>query len=73
MTVTLSLAHRAGSWFITGLADGDLGPYQTRADAESDRHGVVRFYREVVDAPGVGTALPASIEDGRPEKKLTLF
>lgn len=66
MTVTLSLAHRAGSWFITGLADGDLGLYATRADAESDRRGVQRFYRrEMPDGHAVSTENEPSREPAK--------
>lgn len=66
MTVHLSLAQRAGEWSITGLDDGDLGPYQTRADAESDRRGVARFYRhEAPKGPPQGQPLPSAITQGR--------
>ena len=41
-----------GGWWVVGLpqtAPGDpaeCGPYDTKADAESDRRGLARFYRE---------------------------
>ncbi len=78
MTVNLSLQQRGTQWFIHGLDDGDLGPYTTKGDAESDRRGIVRFCRyEMPDATSVHIALPEPeplpepIRD--PGKQLCLF
>jgi len=74
MIPNLALSQRGGQWFIHGLSDGDLGPYQTRADAESDRRGVTRFYRyEMPDGPSVNIALPEPEPIREPEKQLCLF
>jgi len=32
-----------GSWWIVGHSDGPMGPYSTRAEAEDDRRGLMRF------------------------------
>jgi hypothetical protein len=39
---------RNGKWEITDMPDGepDCGPYTTRAEAESDRIGMARFFRD---------------------------
>ena len=53
----LSLQRRAGAWWIAGYSGGDMGPYATRAEADDDRRGVLRFYREGL--PPSSTAVPA--------------
>lgn len=40
------LEKRVDGWWIIHH-DPELGPYQTRAEAEDDMRGLVRFYREV--------------------------
>ena len=40
----LNLTRKADGWWITGL-DDDCGPYATRADADDDRRGLIRFFR----------------------------
>jgi len=58
---TLEIARRSGRYWIVGLpgpplpADPDypqitgteIGPYRTKAEAEDDRRGVRRFYRDL--------------------------
>lgn len=51
----LQIEKRAGVWWIVGLEiyPGDhygMGPYNAKSEAESDRRGVRRFYRETQDA-----------------------
>lgn len=41
----LTLDRRADGWAIAGL-DVELGPYATRAEADDDRRGLQRFYRD---------------------------
>jgi len=37
---------RGGAWWIKGVPDyGDAGPYSTKAEAESDRRGMERFFK----------------------------
>ncbi|KKM27170.1 hypothetical protein LCGC14_1577440 [marine sediment metagenome] len=51
-----------GEWWVidpTGILD-DMGPYRTKADAESDRRGVERFNR-FENRPGFVT-----VDDRRP-------
>lgn len=41
--------HRGGCWIIVGLPGPDIrwcGPYDTREDADADRRGLERFYRQ---------------------------
>ena len=52
----MTTERRGNEWWIidpTGAMD-DMGPYQTKADAESDRRGVERFE----DRPGFITSDP---------------
>jgi len=45
---TLETQRRPDGWWIIGLPDDEYsaaGPYTTRAEAEEDRRGLVRFYR----------------------------
>lgn len=46
LKTTLKIILRDGAYWITGLLDGtpDCGPYEKKADAESDRAGLERFY-----------------------------
>ncbi len=43
----LQLERRPDGWWITGQPDTepDCGPYGTKAEADSDRVGLARFYR----------------------------
>jgi predicted secreted protein len=35
-----------GEWWIVGMPDcPDCGPYETKAEADSDRIGMARFFR----------------------------
>ena len=44
----MELEKRTDGWWITGLLDGpNCGPYDRKADAESDRRGMARFFRHV--------------------------
>lgn len=38
------LVRRADGWWIVGFDCGDMGPYERKADADSDRVGVHRWY-----------------------------
>ena len=44
MTPTLTITRNTTGWWILGDDYGPMGPYSTRAEAESDRRGVRRFY-----------------------------
>jgi hypothetical protein len=61
MRATLTVEQRSDGWWVTGLPDDtpDVGPYDTKAEAESDRRGMSRFYRQS-DKPGFMTADPAA-------------
>ncbi len=39
--------RRSDGWWIVGVPDSvvECGPYATKADAESDRVGMARFFR----------------------------
>ena len=54
----LQIKRRGGTWWIVGLelehGDG-MGPYETKAEAESDKRGVQRFYRTVATRRPRGT------------------
>jgi len=42
----LTLAKLATGWWILGLPDAPpAGPYDRKADAESDRRGMLRFFK----------------------------
>ena len=42
----MELMKRTDGWWITGVPDtDDCGPYDRKADAESDRRGMARFFR----------------------------
>ena len=42
----MKLEKRPDGYWITDVADGpDCGPYDRKADAESDRRGMSRFFR----------------------------
>jgi hypothetical protein len=58
----MKLTKRHDGWHITGIApyhvDGErfdtYGPYSTKSEADDDRRGLARFYREYsqyVDIP----------------------
>jgi len=57
MTVDLETIWRGGAWWVTGLPDNepDCGPYKSRAEAESDRVGMTRFFRDI-DKPETFTS-----------------
>jgi hypothetical protein len=44
-TPTLTVARRAGDWWVLGDPSGDLGPYDKKAEAVDDRRGLLAFYR----------------------------
>jgi hypothetical protein len=53
----LKLARRPDGWWIVPLASGprwfdcgDMGPYDTRREADDDRRGVERFYQRLAKA-----------------------
>ncbi len=50
---SLTLEHRPSGWWILGIEeDGqplDCGPYDTKAEAESDRVGMARTLRHMDD------------------------
>ena len=70
MPPTLDLTQRLDGWHITGLPDepGDCGPYDTRAEAASDRAGLLRFYRHA-DKPDFWSTEPCR----QTESQATLF
>jgi hypothetical protein len=48
--------QRPDGWWITDLPDNepDVGPYDTKAEAEDDRRGLERFFK-YADRPGFVT------------------
>ncbi len=44
----LRLMQIGSNWWIVGL-EKPMGPYSRKEDAESDRRGVVNFYRHEID------------------------
>ena len=40
------IERRPDGWWIVGYECGDCGPYSTKAEAEQDRRGMRRWYRE---------------------------
>jgi hypothetical protein len=52
---TLTHAHTTAGWWILGVPDEPpCGPYETRAEAQSDRRGMSKFFR-LADRPGYVT------------------
>jgi len=44
--IELEIKRRDGAWEIVGDPDaGAMGPYNHKTDAETDKRGVDRFYR----------------------------
>ena len=42
----MRVEQKHGSWWIVEIPDcDDCGPYSTKAEAESDRRGMERFYK----------------------------
>jgi len=52
---TYRLIRRSTLWWIEGLTDGLVGPYESKADAERDRRGMERLER-YGDRPGFVTS-----------------
>ncbi len=51
----MKTVKRAGQWWITEVPGClDCGPYETKDEAEDNRHGMERFVRHV-DKPGYMT------------------
>ncbi len=59
MVVIMHVIPLNGKWEITDMPDGaaDCGPYDTKAEAESDRTGMARFLRHE-NEPGFVTCDP---------------
>lgn len=54
----LTLAKLASGWWILGIPEAPpAGPYNTRAEAEASRRGMLRFFR-FEDKPGYVTSDP---------------
>lgn len=53
-TLRLTLAPHNTAWWIQGHPDGPIGPYNTKAEAKTDRRGLLRFER-YGDKPGYVT------------------
>jgi hypothetical protein len=62
----LATVHRADGWFITG-GELDAGPYRTKVEANEDRRGLQRFYRNCHKRGFV------TIEQRRAPEQATLF
>lgn len=45
LAATLTTSGVIGEWWVHGMDDGPIGPYETRAEADEDRAGVQRFLR----------------------------
>lgn len=45
--MSLELEHRPSGWWIVGLPDTapECGPYDTKVEAQSDKRGLERFYK----------------------------
>lgn len=43
---TPELERRSDGWWILGFECGPVGPYETKAEAQEDQRGLVRFYEE---------------------------
>ena len=42
-TPNLTVTRNCNAWWIHGYLDGPVGPYSTKAEAESDMRGLLRF------------------------------
>ena len=42
--MNLKLKRINGEWWIVGDLGGDIGPYFTKAEAEDDLRGLLKFY-----------------------------
>ena len=64
--MTLTVKRMGRWWWITGYNaedwDGPIGPYDTKAEGESDARGIRRFIR-YHDEPGFMTSDPPKGEE----------
>ena len=58
-TITLTIVRHGAHWWLVGDRDaGPMGPYQTKAEAESARQGLLRAYRADPDVYGAPAVSP---------------
>lgn len=50
LAASLTTTGKPGRWWIHGMDDGPIGPYDKRAEADEDRQGIQRFMRSLREA-----------------------